>query len=748
MNKDRGCIILLSLVSIVSFFSIGYALDEPTQVHINCKGDPSNSMTVLWKTGGTTQTSTVKWGTNPSNLNNTATGTQFPSPNQLSGTIHEVELTGLEPNTLYYYKCGDNLDGWSTVYSFVTAQTELHYEDFSFAAFGDTHYNNSNTLNLVNRLAQQLNPPFEFFVHCGDITYADGIQGRWDDFFNNWLTVMPNLPGFLIPGEHEDEYFIIDMGITTYLGRFALPNNEVFYSFDWGRVHFIMLYSDWENPAKPEEEDMQKIWLEMHLQEIAEDPTIKWKIIVLHRPLYSSGETYGSDLEWRDYLAPLCDQYGIDLVLSAHERNYERTYPLNNNEVVNTDPNHYIEPEGTIYVVTGGGGAGKDTSFENPPPSWSAFRQAEYHYLHINVYRYGRLEIIAKKSSDGTEIDSFTIDKLEPTPTPTPTETWEPTDTKTPMPTGTPTPSISATPTFTATPTKTAMPTWTPTITPSGGPQYTSTPTATATPLPSGPKVLVGGYWDTYLTATEGGNMRISALVTEPEMRAVELYYGGMATGILLYDDGQHGDFGFGDGLYGNQFTFAPGDYAPRYLFELQPSNRQGIFGPLWPYLPMYTGPTFTPTIAPATATPTATNTPTPSGLAELCKAYIDPDPMSNCDEIAYYNCSNPEVSCDFDAVAYIVTHYSAQLEDSYRFEWRKNMEVYEFYEGVVSEECDPQFFISELIIDTETRSYCNDDWRVEFYYNDELIHFMEFDITADTHDCRCLEPTPKAPEL
>lgn len=69
------------------------------------------------------------------------------------------------------------------------------------------------------------------------------------------------------------------------------------------------------------------------------------------------------------------------------------------------------------------------------------------------------------------------------------------------------------------------------------------------------PQILLSGYLDTHLTASMGGKLVLTALVTDAngldDVLKVELLYAGEPTGLELFDDGQHGDFGEGDGVYG-----------------------------------------------------------------------------------------------------------------------------------------------------------------------------------------------------
>jgi hypothetical protein len=67
----------------------------------------------------------------------------------------------------------------------------------------------------------------------------------------------------------------------------------------------------------------QVAWLE---KELAGSDS-EWKICFFHHPLYSSGDTHGSDTKLRDVLEPLFLKYGVDLVLTGHEHFYERIKP-------------------------------------------------------------------------------------------------------------------------------------------------------------------------------------------------------------------------------------------------------------------------------------------------------------------------------------------------------------------------------------------------------------------------------------
>ena len=83
--------------------------------------------------------------------------------------------------------------------------------------------------------------------------------------------------------------------------------------------------------------DRQTAWLEQRLA----DSGATWKIAVLHHPPYTCGGHEGHSTVVSRWV-PLFEKYGVQLVLSGHDHNYQR----------------FARRKGVTYVVHGGGGAG------------------------------------------------------------------------------------------------------------------------------------------------------------------------------------------------------------------------------------------------------------------------------------------------------------------------------------------------------------------------------------------------------
>ena len=97
-------------------------------------------------------------------------------------------------------------------------------------------------------------------------------------------------------------------------------DGKLYYSFKAPQqsVRFFALESGYMDPA-------QLTWLENELKSSTED----WKIAYFHHPLYSSGQTHGSDLDLRRALEPLFIQYNVSVVFQGHDHVYERLKPQN-----------------------------------------------------------------------------------------------------------------------------------------------------------------------------------------------------------------------------------------------------------------------------------------------------------------------------------------------------------------------------------------------------------------------------------
>ena len=151
------------------------------------------------------------------------------------------------------------------------------------------------------------------------------------------------------------------------------------------------------------------------LRKAANNPDIKWIIVSLHRPIYTSPSASAPSISFRDPYHPLFDQYGVDLVLQGHNHNYQRTFPLNYNPsdpsnpiVTSTDASDYKNPNGVIFTIVGTGG--DDLHGLSGSAPFVVYQQdKKFGLLDMN---FSDNKLDAKYvTDDGATMDDFSISK-------------------------------------------------------------------------------------------------------------------------------------------------------------------------------------------------------------------------------------------------------------------------------------------------------------------------------------------------
>jgi acid phosphatase type 7 len=77
-------------------------------------------------------------------------------------------------------------------------------------------------------------------------------------------------------------------------------------------------------------------------------------------------------------LTELFDRYGVDVVWNGHIHSYERTWPMREGRVVQHDGN------GTVYMITGGGGGGLEQAGPIRPPFQNNVRRG-HHFVFVAI---------------------------------------------------------------------------------------------------------------------------------------------------------------------------------------------------------------------------------------------------------------------------------------------------------------------------------------------------------------------------
>ena len=290
--------------------------------------------------------------------------------------IHEVTLTSLKPETIYYYQISAGGDVKSSFFL-----TGLYYDTpFKFVSYGDNKGGKSVHRKIVEGFLQQ-SP--DLIISTGDIVSNGERYTVWGDhFFQPLADVINHTPIYVGIGNHEEH-------ADHYFNFLSFPNNELWYSFDYGNSHFIALDSNKEFAPDTE----QYVWLENDLKSAKAD----WKFVFFHHPPYASG-FHGSSLDVRDAFTPLFRKYGVDIVFNGHEHLYERTYPIGSAFTETDNP--------VTYVITGGGGA---KLYDLKPSIWTATGAKKNHFCAVEIW--GNRLTLSAIDTDGNLLDTFSIEK-------------------------------------------------------------------------------------------------------------------------------------------------------------------------------------------------------------------------------------------------------------------------------------------------------------------------------------------------
>jgi hypothetical protein len=371
----------------------------------------SNRVVVVWATreSGTPRVRVVAGSTS-----RTVTGTSRLVPNSRSGLgfdyfHHEVPIGGLSAATGHTYDATLS-DAPVASASFRTAPA-TGTGNVSFVTIGDSGTGSTQQRQLAALMAADA---FDLMLHAGDIAYGnsggtgDATYRTFNDwFFDIYAAFLPSRGLYTTEGNHDSRPS--NGNGVAYLDAFTLPTNgatpaypdhaERYYSFDYGRVHFVALDTEFAFQDATRRSE-QISWLESDLAATAQP----WKVAVFHRSPYSAGGEHGSDIVVRGAFGPVFEQYGVQLVISAHEHTYERTLPQR------TSPNG----QAVTYIVTGGGGA---PLYAAGTADWTAYSASRHHYLRTAITD---CTLTARAIGlDGSVFDSVAIDRCSvPGPAP------------------------------------------------------------------------------------------------------------------------------------------------------------------------------------------------------------------------------------------------------------------------------------------------------------------------------------------
>jgi hypothetical protein len=341
-------------------------------------------MTISWSTS-TAYTADegpmfVKYGLTADNLNLIAHGN---SVKYMESVHHHVTTASLNVGATYYYVAGV-ASALSPVATFKAPPSP--YGKIQVAVYGDMGIDNSNaTMELLEK--RRVGGAYDLFLHIGDIAYGDdkglrmGANKYYEPTYDQFMTSVEEFAGptpYMVgPGNHDVTcHDITDFGCQDGLrnfqalnGRFKMPSEEsggaknMWYSFDFGPVHFISISTETDYPGAATTPDTwffggagggfgdQVAWLKADLAKAnANRAQRPWIIATGHRPMYDKTVADWPLLTQEHLRTAFEDIFidgGVDLYIAGHIHAYERNYPLIHGEA---------NPNGITHITAGAPG--------------------------------------------------------------------------------------------------------------------------------------------------------------------------------------------------------------------------------------------------------------------------------------------------------------------------------------------------------------------------------------------------------
>jgi hypothetical protein len=391
----------------------------------------SDSISVSWQTDDPVFCDNVRFGLSEFELSRIAVAERNCNIYKGDVILHAT-LSDLDPSTQYYYRPACS----GALFSFRTPPSMDLLTSFSLGVFADLGPIDGQA--STERLAQL---SVNGYIFAGDIGYADdafmhasSYVSRLNEFLDTISPISSRVPIMVVPGNHEAEdhtpVCLLSPACRNGYGNFSAYNcvwnnpryddrhHSMWYSFDYGPVHFVMTNTETDYDGAPLEPYGEvgfiptgkfgrpgeyEAWLK---QDLESTPTDSFIIVVGHRPISVMND------KTDPYVTPLNSNIislinsHADAYLSGHVHYYTRSIPK-------------LPNLATLISV---GGAGCDEWDQRTIQDTREGETAQYQYfaygdeqtvgiLNYNSSRPHQLEFEIIRSRDGGIVDTVTINK-------------------------------------------------------------------------------------------------------------------------------------------------------------------------------------------------------------------------------------------------------------------------------------------------------------------------------------------------
>ncbi len=298
-------------------------------------------------------------------------GTASAVPTTGGTYIHRIPLTGLTPDTTYFYRLGSQKTVFKTA--------ALPGASFRFAWMADSRTGTA-IHDKIATLLQAAAPRFS--LYGGDLCDEGASYTTYkEQFFRpKQLALAAHVPFFNTTGNHEQ------WGVNTRAFMQAptsLSGNQGYYSFDYGDLHVVVM--NYMDAGGYTAGSPQYIFIASDLSAT----TKPWKLVICHSPAYVSGG-HGEDADMVTLTKNVFEPNGVHLVIAGHDHFYQRNF-------IN----------GIYHLIIGSAGA----PLSNPGPVGG------YVQVSVRTHCYAIFDLtpttlqMRAYNENGKEIDSLSLNK-------------------------------------------------------------------------------------------------------------------------------------------------------------------------------------------------------------------------------------------------------------------------------------------------------------------------------------------------
>ncbi|WP_299442936.1 fibronectin type III domain-containing protein [uncultured Aquimarina sp.] len=337
---------------------------------LSLRGNPATSIVIGWNqiSGSNPRVyyGTTDYGTNYNSYPNSQAPDKTVSYKGMNNTF--VRLTGLQPNTAYYFVVRDS-QGTSERFWFKTAPADK--SRLSFIAGGDSRNNRTPRQN-ANRLVAKLKPHAVLFG--GDMT-DDDTNSQWQTWFNDWqLTIASDgrmFPIVAARGNHEGSN-------NSIYNLFDVPSSSVYYAITFGDnlVRTYTLNTEISISGN------QTTWLRNDLNT---NTAAIWKMAQYHKPMrpHVSGKSEGNN-QYNNWAQLFYDK-NVKLVIECDAHTVKTTWPVRPSTGSGSDEGFVRDDQnGTVYAGEGCWGAPLRSNDDNKNWTRNSARFNQFKWIFID----------------------------------------------------------------------------------------------------------------------------------------------------------------------------------------------------------------------------------------------------------------------------------------------------------------------------------------------------------------------------